>query len=260
MSVSIILPTFNEEENLKFLIPELISELEKIEMVDYEILVIDDNSTDKTLDLVKKFEDKNEKIKIFLRTSKASLPLSIYDGIQNSKKKNVMWLDADGSMDAITAIKLISIQQANKSSVVIGSRFVEGGGYKGQLEHDENNESVYKNLNKSEDSILAVFLSIQFNKILKFLLNCKIKDMTSGFIVGPREYFIREMFENSVYGEYFIKVIMDLEHNDVDLIEIGYYCKPRMYGKSKTSGSILKLLSLSIPYVSTAFKSRRKKK
>lgn len=259
MSVSIILPTFNEEENLKFLIPELVSELEKIEMVDYEIIVVDDNSTDKTLDLVKKFEDKNEKIKIFLRTSEASLPLSIYDGIQNSKKKNVMWLDADGSMDAITAIKLISIQQANKSSVVIGSRFVEGGGYKGQVEHNENNESVYKNLNKSEDSILAVFLSIQFNKILKFLLNCKIKDMTSGFIVGPREYFLREMFENTVYGEYFIKVIMDLEHNDVDLIEIGYYCKPRMHGKSKTSGSILKLFSLSIPYISTAIKSRRKK-
>ena len=67
------------------------------------------------------------------------------------------------------------------------------------------------------------------------------------------------MFENAIYGEYFIKVIMDLHHNDVDLIEIGYYCKPRMYGKSKTSGSILKLFSLSIPYISTAIKSRRKK-
>jgi len=162
-------------------------------------------------------------------------------------------------MDAVTAVKLINTQQANNSSVVIGSRFVEGGGYKGQVEYNENSKSVYKNLNKTEDSIYAVFLSVQFNKILKFLLNSKIKDMTSGFIVGPRDYFFREMFENAVYGEYFINVIMDLQNNDVDLIEIGYYCKPRMYGKSKTSGSILNLLSLSIPYISTAFKSRRRK-
>jgi len=259
MSISIILPTYNEEENLKFLIPQLVSELEKIEIVDYEILVIDDNSTDKTVDIVKEFEGKNKKIKLYLRSSKASLPLSIYDGIQNSTKKNVMWLDADGSMDAVTAVKLINTQQANNSSVVIGSRFVEGGGYKGQVEYNENSKSVYKNLNKTEDSIYAVFLSVQFNKILKFLLNSKIKDMTSGFIVGPRDYFFREMFENAVYGEYFINVIMDLQNNDVDLIEIGYYCKPRMYGKSKTSGSILNLLSLSIPYISTAFKSRRRK-
>lgn len=259
MSISIILPTYNEEENLKFLIPQLVSELEKIEIVDYEILVIDDNSTDKTVDIVKEFEGKNKKIKLYLRSSKASLPLSIYDGIQNSTKKNVMWLDADGSMDAVTAVKLINTQQANNSSVVIGSRFVEGGGYKGQVEYNENSKSVYKNLNKTEDSIYAVFLSVQFNKILKFLLNSKIKDMTSGFIVGPRDYFFREMFENAVYGEYFINVIMDLQNNDVDLIEIGYYCKPRMYGKSKTSGSILKLFSLSIPYISTAIKSRLKK-
>ena len=58
-------PNIERRREFKFLIPELVSELEKIEMVDYEILVIDDNSTDKTLDLVKKFEDKNEKIKIF---------------------------------------------------------------------------------------------------------------------------------------------------------------------------------------------------
>ena len=258
MSISIILPTFNEEENLKFLIPELVGELANINLIDYEIIVVDDNSTDKTIDLVKKFEAKNKKIKLCLRSSKASLPLSIYEGIQNSSKKNIMWLDADGSMDAATAIKLIEVMQTNNSSVVIGSRFVKGGGYKGQEEHNENNRSVFKNLNNSEDSILAVFLSVQFNKILKFLLKSKIKDMTSGFIVGPREYFFKEMFENAVYGEYFINVIMGLQNKDIDLIEIGYYCKPRMYGISKTSGSIIKLLSLSLPYISTAIKSRWK--
>ena len=86
---------------------------------------------------------KTKNVTIYLRSSKASLPLSIYDGIQNSTKKNVMWLDADGSMDAVTAVKLINTQQANNSSVVIGSRFVEGGGYKGQVEYDENSKSLH---------------------------------------------------------------------------------------------------------------------
>ena len=104
-SLSVILPTFNEEESLTMFIPSIV---EVLKNEDYEIIVVDDRSNDNTVRVVKNFSGKNEKIKIIQRSASRSLPLSIYEGISASKSKYVMWLDADGSMDADSVTKLIN--------------------------------------------------------------------------------------------------------------------------------------------------------
>lgn len=258
MSISIILPTYNEAENLKILIPKIIIELNHLNISEFEIIVVDDNSSDDTENILSSLSKENNKVQFIIRKEKPSLPMSIYEGVKKAEMKNVMWLDADGSMDAESVGKLILSQRNNPSSAVIGSRFVKGGGYKGQTETNKNKKFVLKNIKDSEDSLLAVFLSYQFNKLLKFLLKSSVKDLTSGFIVAPKKYFNEEMFKNSTYGEYFINVVLELEANKIDILEVGYFCKPRMYGISKTSGSILKLLILSKPYFSMAMKKRIK--
>ena len=82
------------------------------------------------------------------------------------------------------------------------------GGYKGKEEFFKIpiNKMLYQ-LIKSEDSLIAIFLSLLFNKALNFLLNINVKDLTSGFITGNKKYFNEAMFKNSVYGEYFIYVV-----------------------------------------------------
>ena len=50
----------------------------------------------------------------------------------------VMWLDADGSMSAKHSGELIKKQKNNLDSIIVGSRFVEGGGYKGTLLNEKN--------------------------------------------------------------------------------------------------------------------------
>ena len=95
--LSVILPTLNEEENLKILIPSIQDVLDNNKIKNYEILVVDDGSTDGSESLVKTF---NDNIKFFKRIEKKSLPMSISDGVKFSKYDNVMWLDADGSMNA----------------------------------------------------------------------------------------------------------------------------------------------------------------
>jgi dolichol-phosphate mannosyltransferase len=256
MSISIILPTYNEAENLKILIPEILNELNQLCINEFEILVVDDNSSDDTKYVVNSISKENKKVKLIIRKEKPSLPMSIYEGIKKAEMKNVMWLDADGSMDAKSVGNLILFQKNDISSAVIGSRFVEGGGYKGQSETNKNKNFVLKNLMNSEDSLLAVFLSIQFNKLLKFLLKSKVKDLTSGFIIAPKKYFNEGMFNSSTYGEYFINVVLELEANNVNVIEFGYFCKPRIHGVSKTSGSLINLIKLSRPYLGTAFRKR----
>ncbi len=257
INVSIILPTYNEEENLLFLIPELLENLNTVSDLVYEIIVVDDNSTDKTEEVVRTIIKKNDSVKFVLRQGKPSLPLSILEGIKVSKYEYVLWMDADGSMPAFVASQLIEKLKSSRNQVIIGSRFVKGGGYKG-INSDGNNSivNVIKNIYKSEDSILAVFLSRIFNLALIFLLNSKVKDVTSGFITGKKDYFKDNCFTKANYGDYFVYLMSDLLKKDIPIHEIGYICLTRKHGKSKTANNIFDLAIKGWPYIKAAFISR----
>ena len=124
-SLSIILPTLNEYTNLKILIPQIIIEMNKFSELQYEILVVDDNSDDDTENLIHDFSVTNSNIKFIKRTNPPSLPMSIWEGINNSKSDYVVWLDADGSMPPTTISNLIKKQSQNKESVVIASNLLQ---------------------------------------------------------------------------------------------------------------------------------------
>ena len=258
IDLSIILPTFNEEKNISYLIPKINLEFQNIGYVNFEILVVDDNSTDNTRAVVNQYIDSFSNVKLICRDMDASLPLSIYEGLQNADKNNIMWLDSDGSMDIESMKKLINEHINSINTVFIGSRFVNGGGYKGKSEFSKESSllNVMTNLSGSEDSITATFLSLCFNKILSRYLKVNVKDLTSGFIIGNKKYFNKSMFSDCVYGEYFIKVVAGLYLQKINIVEVGYFCKPRMFGSSKTSTNILRLVSLSKPYFQVAYKSK----
>ena len=258
--ITVILPTINEEENLKILIPELIDVFFTKDELKYEILVVDDGSTDNTVELIRKMNIENNRVKIISRTATASLPSSIYEGIVSSNSEYVLWMDADGSMPVYDVKRLIDEQLKNPDTVIIGSRFVEGGGYKGTgTDKEKSLSKTIKNVYESEDSVLAVFLSKIFNSLLVFLLKSEVKDITSGFIIGRKEYFKKDIFEDANYGDYFIFLVLSLMKRNIEIKEIGYVCLTRIAGYSKTSNSILDLFKKGLPYIKVAIMSRRKK-
>ena len=115
-------------------------------------------------------KDYNKNIVFISRQNSPSLPLSILKGITEAKYENVMWMDADGSMTII-------------------ARFKDGGGYKGVT--DASKQNIFKAVsivNKSEDSVIGMLLSIFINKILSFLFKTNLTDLTSGFIILRRNY------------------------------------------------------------------------
>ena len=251
LEVSIILPTLNEEDNLKFLIPEIIMHLPNY-ILNYEIIIVDDNSTDNTVKLVKDLIKKNDKIKFIKRDGQKSLPLSILEGINKSLYGHVLWLDADGSMPATVIAELLRKGIEAPSTVFIGSRFAEGGGYKGVVVEDKSIISATKNIYKSEDSLMAVFLSKLFNTLLYKVINSGIKDVTSGFILGKKEYFKDYIFTKASYGDYFVYLVKELKSSNVQMIEVGYICLTRQYGDSKSGTSLRMLLKRAIPYFKAA--------
>ncbi len=258
--LSIILPTLNEAENLRFLIPELIENLDTIDNLDFEILVVDDGSTDNTHELINSGVFKKN-IKLISRKAKPSLPMSIYDGINSSQNSYVCWLDADGSMPASVLLNMILIQLENPSDVIIGSRFVEGGGYKGIKQLGKTSIiSAIRNVYRSNDSVLGMIFSTMFNKFLIFILDTNVKDITSGFVIGKKKYFNKKIFSDADYGDYFINLVCTLENNGVKIIEHGYICETRIHGESKTSSNVLQLIKRGIPYIKAANECRRRSK
>ena len=114
LNLNIILPTYNEEKNVEFIIPQIFELLSRKKYENVEVTVVDDNSSDATSDIVKTMIKNESNLILIERREHNSLPLSIYDGIKHTSKENVMWLDSDGSMGIEAIEKLIENFKENK--------------------------------------------------------------------------------------------------------------------------------------------------
>ena len=257
-NLSLIFPVLNERKNLEILIPQFYKFLIQ-NINDFELIIVDDNSTDGTREYVESLKIELKKIVYINRQENNSLPLSILEGIDNAKYDNIAWLDADGSMHLDAFNQLIIKHIEEPSSIVIGSRFTNGGGYKG-MENMENTNLVKAifNVQKSNDSVLGMILSNLFNKLLSLFYRTNIKDITSGFIIAPKKYIVRSSFFNCVYGEYFIYLIANFIEQNIKISEVGYICETRLNGESKTAPSLRVLIKRGVPYIVAAIKCRSK--
>ena len=171
MGYSVILPTLNEAGHIIKLIENIRSIFSEIQE-EFEIILIDDNSTDGTVDIIKKIAKNYENIQFFLRKGlKKNLANSINLGIQKSKYENIIWMDADFQHPP-DHFKLFYDYQ-NKYDLVIFSRFL-----KNSIRYFKD-EKYKKEINENQ--------SVFFNKLCNFFLYRDITDYTSGFICIKRK-------------------------------------------------------------------------
>lgn len=162
----VIVPTYNEADNLDDLVTQLLAL-----PVNLGVLVVDDNSPDGTGDLADAWADKEpERVHVIHRPGKMGLGTAYIAGFNKAlselKAKRIMTMDADFSHNPryIPAM----VEMSRDKHVVIGSRYVPGGG-------QEN--CTWK----------RVMLSKGANMVAKTLLGLKAKDTTAGFRLYRRE-------------------------------------------------------------------------
>jgi glycosyltransferase involved in cell wall biosynthesis len=250
-SISVILPVFNEELNLRLLIPQIYNHSDGA-LAGVEVIVVDDNSDDGTKSLMTSLQSRYPNLLFVQRSSKPSLSRSLQDGIAVAKSNVIAWMDADGSMPVEDLVRMVVARKFNPGAIVIGSRFVEGGGFKGINQVGSTSFlEFFRNVSSSNDSIVAVILSRILNKFLRTTIRAGVKDLTSGFILLDKSDICGFDFGDR-YGEYFPRLIHFLRMRGSMFIEIGYVCLPRKFGVSKTGTSIHKLVARGIPYLSTS--------
>jgi|TARA_B100001964_G_scaffold192740_1_gene215591 dolichol-phosphate mannosyltransferase len=217
MGYTVVLPTLNENDHINKLIKDIQIVFSEIDQ-DYEIIVVDDNSNDGTIDRIKEIKKDNNNIQLYVRKGlKKNLANSINLGIKKSKFENIIWMDADFQHPP-DHIKLFHNKQ-KKYDVVIFSRFIKGSTR--YFDEDISKKEI------NEDH------SIFFNKLCKFFLYEDITDYTSGFICSKKKIFTDYKLYG-YYGEYFIDLIVHCKLNNYSIIELPFKERERCSGSSKT--------------------------
>ncbi len=125
MRVSVIIPTYKEVDNLPSIIPEVYSSLDgRLE----EILIVDDDSQDGTLELIHDIEHLYP-LKLIVRKEERGLGSAVLEGIRRAKSSRVLIMDADGQHPACALLNMADALES--SSLVVGSRYIRGGGIVG---------------------------------------------------------------------------------------------------------------------------------
>lgn len=228
--VSVILPTYNEADNITPLINRISKSLQGR---DFEILVVDDNSPDKTWQLA----EGKPNVKVIRRMRDRGLVNSINEGIRSSSKEVVVWMDADLSMPPETIPRMIDALEYN--DVVVASRYVKGG--------------------KDLRTPLRIITSKMTNLAANLVLNFDVLDYTSGFVAARKKVFTKRLLPQSVYGEYCIEFLYRAGKSGYRVKEIPYAFIDRIEGKSKTAGSFFSLLRFGFVYLNRILSCRIRK-
>ena len=147
--ISIVTPTFNEDENIEKLCSDIKLEMEKLN-VDYEHIVIDNSSTDKTIEILKRICSEDKKVKVIINTKNFGHIKSPFHGILQSSGDACILMASD-FQDPLNLIPTYIKKWQNGSKIVLGKK----------ISSDENNlffslrKFFYKFLNKISETKLT---------------------------------------------------------------------------------------------------------
>jgi len=212
--VSVILPTYNERDNIGPLIQEVL----KYTPADTEVIVVDDNSPDETWRVVEEMQKSLPNLTLDRRMDKRGLASALRDGIAASKGGIIVWSDCDFSMPPARIADLLAAI-AGGLDVAVGSRYVKGGGV--QI------------VTGSNDTLLAYLMSVTLNRFIRGILDRDFGDYTSGFIAFRRRV-LDKLILHGDYGEYFIDFIYRARKLGYKVGEVPYMCVERRTGMGKT--------------------------
>jgi len=230
--ICVVIPTYNERENVKTLIPKIFETAES-EGLDLEVLVVDDSSPDGTGDLVEEMARENPKVHLVRRLGKLGLGSAYKDGfrkaINDFGARILVEMDADGSHDPRFLPKIVG-KLSEGYDVVVGSRYVEGGAIKGW--------GLKRRLISSTANLLA-----------RWLCGVKVKDATSGYRAFKAEALKRldlEKVSSSGYA-FQVETLFWAEKANLKIGETPIIFVDRVKEKSKLGpGEIVKFASLCL--------------
>lgn len=208
MKLSLIIPTYNEKENIKILISGLREEFSR-NKIDGEIIVVDDNSPDGTGAILDELKSQYNNLVVVHRGNKSGLSSAVIDGFKFANGDVLGVMDADLSHPIEKIHEIYNMIVINGADLVVGSRYVKDGKIEGWV--------IYRR-----------FLS--FGATLLARIYTKVKDPMSGFFMFKREFLVNKNINPKGF-KILLELLIKLDFKKI--VEIPITFVNRTKGKSK---------------------------
>lgn len=215
VDLSIIIPTYNEADNIPVLVGRL---YEILKDTNFEVIVVDDNSPDKTWQIVQSMATDYPGLKSIRRLDAKGLSSAVVTGMQESGGDVLAVMDADLQHDESILPDMLQTIIDEQLDICVGSREAPGGSY-------------------GEWSLKRRFISYGASLLAKFAVGDNIKDPMSGFFAIRRSYFEETISKINPSG---FKILLEFaaRGSNPKVKEIGYTFRTRVHGETKLNSSI----------------------
>ena len=212
--ITFILPTHNEEKNIISLIKEILC-FDKKYLI--EIIVVDDNSKDRTQSLVREFSKADRKVRLINRVGRYGLSSAIIEGCLNATGEIIAVMDSDGQHEVKSVYESIDYLLKSDNDLIIGSRFAKGSSIEGLSKKRKKGSSFANNFARFTLSKNYYHLS----------------DFMSGCCAFKRNNCIKYLKKIDVSGFKFLYELLSLSKGTLKVAEIPINFQSRKYGYSK---------------------------
>jgi dolichol-phosphate mannosyltransferase len=212
--LSIIVPTYNEAENVRPLFDAISTALAGI---DYEMLIVDDDSPDLTWQQAQEIGKSERRVRVIRRTGEKGLAASVIEGFTAARGEVLACMDGDLQHDPETLIPMLQQIQAG-AALVVASRYVEAG-----------STATWNPLRKLESRVAT--------KLAQWCVGAKLCDPMSGFFAMRSKDFM--LMRDKLRAQGF-KILLEIVSNlkTQNVVEVPLRFRARRAGRSKMSGKV----------------------
>ena len=209
--LSVVIPTFNESDNIGPLLAQL---EETLDGIAWEAVFVDDDSPDGTAELVRRIAARHPRVRCIQRIGRRGLSTACIEGMLASAAPYLAVMDADLQHDVTILPRMLETLKRDRLDIVVGSRHVDGGG-------------------TGDWEASRVRIGGVARRIGRLVMRADVADPMSGFFVLSRPFLERTVRRMSGKG---FKILMDLfmsAGEPVRMAEIPYAMRARARGESK---------------------------
>ncbi|GAB6967409.1 hypothetical protein JCM25156A_14460 [Komagataeibacter kakiaceti JCM 25156] len=216
--LSIVIPCYNERGNVEPLFRAVAAAVTRH---DWELIFVDDNSPDGTIEEVWRLARVDSRVRGIVRVDRRGLSSAVIEGILSSSAPVVAVMDGDMQHDENLLERMADAITVEGYDVAVGSRHVEGGDNSGLA------------------NAWRLLLSNAGIRIAQYFLPVRITDPMSGFFAVRRDLFVKSVHELSGTG---FKILLDMlmvQKTPPRIIELPFVFRTRQAGESKMGKKVL---------------------
>jgi dolichol-phosphate mannosyltransferase len=214
--LSVVVPTFNEHDNLT----ELVQRLDVVLAgLDWEVVFVDDDSTDGTPLALRTLSQSDTRVRLLHRIGRRGLASAVVEGILSTSAPFIAVMDADLQHDETRLPEMLERLRAGNFDIAVGTRYMEAGGVDGW---DERRQTI----------------SRVATKLAHMLLTTELSDPMSGFFMLRREAFDRSVRRLSSIGYKILLDILVSARPPLKITEVPFKFRSRVHGESKLDSAV----------------------